>query len=109
MQVELFVQQWKAVTSGSLEGPDGRCYQRRSTRLRRRQVDDLLSAGAPLVLYWFGGQQLDWLDGEDAVGAWQTARRRLTTAVPRPDGDVIWTAGEWASDDGSLVLLTGEC
>jgi len=67
------------------------------------------SPPAPLVLYWYGGGQLDWLDGEDAAEAWRTARQRLTTAVPRPDGNVIWTAGEWLGDDQSLVLLTGSC
>ncbi|MEJ5946478.1 hypothetical protein WDZ17_14365 [Pseudokineococcus basanitobsidens] len=109
MQVELPDEQWDALSSGRLEGPDGRRYQRRSTRMRRRQVDDLLSSGAPLVLYWYGGSQLDWCDGEDARRAWEAARSRLTTSVPRPDGDVVWTAGEWVSDDTSLVLLTGTC
>lgn len=109
MRVGLDVEQWEAVASGSLEGADGRRYQRRSTRMRRRQVDDALGAGAPLALYWFGGRQLDWLDGDDAVQAWRTVRRRLTTSVPRPDGDVVWTAGAWTSDDSLLVLLTGEC
>lgn len=109
MHVELDAEQWHAVTEGTLLGPDGRHYRRRSTRMRRRQVDDLLAAGAPLVLYWYGGGQLDWADGQDAARAWQTARARLITAVPRPDGSVVWTAGEWVSDEASLVLLTGEC
>ncbi len=77
--------------------------------MRRRQVDELLVSGAPLVLYWFGGQQLDWMQGPDAVTAWESARQRLINALPRPDGDVVWTAGEWISDAGSVVLLTGSC
>lgn len=109
MQIGLGSEQWEAVASGSLEGPDGSHYRRRSTRMHRQQVDDLLTVGAPLVLYWYGGGQLDWLDGEDAVGAWRTARQRLTTAVPRSDGDVVWAAGEWLGDGRSLVLLTGTC
>lgn len=109
MKAELSIEQWEAVDSGSLEGPDGRRYQRRSTRMRRRQVDDLLAVGLPLVLYRYGGQQLTWFDGEDVAAAWNTARPRLTASTPRPDGDVIWTAGEWVSEDNSLVLLTGKC
>ncbi len=97
MQVGLAVEQWEAVSSGALQGPDGRRYKRRSTRMRRRQVDDLIAAGVPLVLHWYGGQQLDWFDGADAVTAWEAARPRLRAAVPRPDGDVVWTAGEWVS------------
>lgn len=109
MKVELDGEQWDAVTSGTLRGPDGRVYQRRSTRTRRRQVDDLLADGAPLVLYWYGAGQLDWHDETDAAAAWASARKRLTTSVPKPDGDVVWMAGEWLSDDRSLVLLTGTC
>lgn len=109
MQVHLPDEQWDALSSGSLQGPDGRRYQRRSTRMRRRQVDDLLASGAPLVLYRYGAGQLDWCDGEDATRAWQAVRRRLTSSVPRPDGDVVWTAGEWVGDDASIVLLTGVC
>lgn len=75
----------------------------------RRRIDDLLAAGSPLVLYWYGAGQLDWHDEAEAAAAWATARNRLTTSVPKPDGDVVWTAGEWLSDDRSLVLLTGAC
>lgn len=109
MRVGLAIEQWEAVSSGALEGPDGRRYQRRSTRMRRRQVDDLVAAGVPLVLYWYGGQQVDWFDGADAVAAWEAARPRLTATAPRPDGDVVWTAGEWVSEDESVILLTGRC
>ena len=109
VQVDLAGQQWGAVTSGSLVGPDTRRYQRRSTRMPRRQVEDLLAAGAPLVLYWYGGGQLEWFEGQHAAQTWQTVRPRLTTSVPRPDGDVVWSAGRWVSDDESIVVLTGTC
>lgn len=53
MQVDLAEEHWNDVAAGFLQGPDGRRYQRRSTRMQRRQVDDLVIAGGvPLVCYW---------------------------------------------------------
>lgn len=109
MQVDLVIEQWDAVSSGALRGQDGRRYQRHFTRMRRQQVDELITAGVPLVLYWYGGQQMEWFDSDEAIAAWEAARPRLTASIPHPDGDVVWTAGEWVSEDESLILLTGQC
>lgn len=101
--------QWDAVEHGEVTGPDGTRYVRSSTRAKRRDCDRYLDSGAPLVLYYWGGRQLDWYDGDDALAAWQQARSAVTQ-TPRYRGDDEWTAGVWTSDGGQrLVLLTGHC
>jgi hypothetical protein len=107
--VDLSEAQWFSVTDGEVMGPDGTRYVRRSTKAKRRACDELLTAGSPLVLYYYGGGQLEWTDGDDATSAWAATRSAVTTE-PRLRGDLEWTAGVWQSDDGrALVLLTGHC
>lgn len=114
MIVDLTVAQWDSVELGQLTSPDGTTYARRSTRLRRKAAAELLAEGAPLVLYYFGGRQLDWIDGADAQRQWQVLRPAVTTdrvaSPPARRGGVTWTAGRWESADGAtLVVLTGSC
>ena len=109
VRTDLSEAQWDSVTHGEIVGPDGPKYVRRSTKAKRRDCDDLLGAGAPPVLYYWAGGQLDWHDGDDAGGVWESARASVTTE-PRLRGDLEWTAGVWQSEDGrALVLLTGHC
>lgn len=109
MRADLSVSQWDSVTHGEIVGPDGATYVRRSTKAKRRDCDDLLGAGSPLVMYYWAGGQLDWHDGDEAEGAWAAVRGSVTTQ-PRLRGDVEWTAGVWQTENGrSLVLLTGHC
>ncbi|NAZ76206.1 hypothetical protein GTQ99_12400 [Kineococcus sp. T13] len=74
-----------------MTSPAGLEFTRRSSRIERRDADALIAAGAPLVLYWCGDQQLDHLDGCDALDRWQSV-------------------GRWVShDDQAMLLLTGQC
>lgn len=110
MRASLAEQQWDAVESGQLTLPAGRRFTRGSSRIKRRDADALIAAGVPLVLYWYGGRQLDYFDGSDAVQQWQAVRPAMTTQAPQPGGDVVWTGGRWVSDDDQeMLMLTGQC
>lgn len=110
MRVDLAKVQLNAMERGQLVAPDGTVFVRRSTRAKRRACDEAIENGWPLLLYYWAGNQLDWLDGEDAQREWQTVRSRVTVAEPRPRGDLEWTAGFWTADgDRRLVVLTGHC
>lgn len=93
-----------------MTSPAGRRFTRRSSRIKRRDADALITAGAPLVLYWFSGRQLDYFDGTEAVEQWRVVRHALTSQTPQAGGGVVWTGGFWVGDDeGDLLLLTGQC
>jgi hypothetical protein len=110
VRVSLADQQWDAVESGQLTSPSGLRFIRSSSRMKRRDADALIAAGVPLVLYWYGGHQLDYFDGFEAVEQWQTVRPAVTSQTPQLGGDVVWTGGRWASDDDQEILvLTGQC
>jgi hypothetical protein len=109
MRIDLPDSEWDAVGRGEISSPDGVKFMRSRTRARRRDCDRYVSSGVPLVRYYWGGLQLEWNAGEDAVRAWQDVRSDVTVD-PRPRGDLEWTAGVWTSDDGRrIVLLTGHC
>jgi hypothetical protein len=67
VRASLAEQQWHAVESGQLISPAGQRFTRGSSRIKRRDADVLIATGVPLVLYWYGGRQLDYSDGSDAV------------------------------------------
>ncbi|WP_432572291.1 hypothetical protein [Kineococcus sp. SYSU DK005] len=75
----------------------------------------MIAAGAALVLYWYGGRQLDHLEGMDAVQQWQVVRAAFTSQAPTsrapmPGGDLLWSGGRWVSADGQQALvLIGRC
>ena len=103
-------EQWNAVADGRLTSPAGVRFVRRSTRIRRRDADDMIAAGTPLVLYSFGSGRLDYCDGPEAVQQWNAVGGALVGQEPRPHGDLVWTGGRWLSDDDDeLLLLTGHC
>ncbi|PPK92366.1 hypothetical protein CLV92_115112 [Kineococcus xinjiangensis] len=102
--------QWSAVVEGHLTSPSGVRFVRRSSRIKRRDADAMIAAGTPLVLYYYGGAQLDYCDGAEAVERWKAVRDALVSQDPRPRGDVVWTGGCWVSEGGEeLLLLTGRC
>jgi hypothetical protein len=110
MRADLSERQWLEPEQGQLIGPDQRRFTRRTTRAKRREVDELIADGAPLILYYWGGGQLEWFDGADAETQWQAVRSAVTAQEPRRRGDLEWTAGRWEDDDGRpLVMLTGHC
>ena len=110
VRVDLDDEQWRQVQRGLITGPDARRYSRRTTRAKRTHADALTQDGAPLVLYYWGGEQLTWFDGADAQREWTAVRPRVTSEEPRPRGDVEWTAGRWEDAEGRpLLLLTGHC
>ena len=110
MRVDLSDTQWWDVTGGRLVSPDGVAFLRRGTRAQRRVCDKAMAQGASLVLYCFGGGQLDWLEGADAEEEWRSVRSAVTSEMPRPHGDMIWTAGLWHSEtEQTAVVLTGHC
>lgn len=110
MRLNLSDEHWHEVEQGRLLGPDARRYARRTTRTKRKEADGLVAEGAPIVLFYWAGDQLDWFDGPDAEDQWQAIRPHVISAEPRRKGDIEWTAGRWEDDDGRpLLLLTGHC
>ena len=110
MRASLADQQWDAVGSGQLITPAGRRFTRGSSRIKRRDADALIAAGVPLVLYWYGGRQLDYFDGSDAVQQWRAVRPVVTTQAPQLGGGVVWSGGGWVSgEDQGVLVLTGRC
>lgn len=110
MNTDLADDQWEAVGRGELTAPDGVRYVRRTTRAKRRDCDVLISEGTSLVLFYWAGGQLDWLDGTDADKGWREVRAAVTSNLQPPKGDLQWTAGIWESyESQQIVLLTGTC
>ncbi len=107
---DLSEEQWDAVDAGRLTAPTGTVYDRRSTRLGRRQAALLVDSGRLVVTHWPGGlperTEVVWHDGDDARTAWEGARASVTgdargAASRRP----VVTAGRWESADGDALLV----
>ena len=110
VRVNLGEEQWHEVGQGRLLGPDARRYSRRTTRTKRKEAERLLTDGAPLVLFYWAGGQLDWFDGVDAHDQWKSVRAHVVSTEPRLKGDIEWTAGRWEDEEGQpLLVLTGHC
>ncbi len=96
VHADLAPTQWATVTEERIAAPDGVTWLRRSTRSKRTSCDKIISGGAPLVVYYFAGGQLDWFDGKQAADQWSRVRPHVTL-TPRLRGDLEWTAGIWAN------------
>lgn len=97
---------------GQVTGPDGNSYLRRGTKMSRRQADAMVAAGVPLVLDFYGRDQFEWFDGEDAREIWSEIRPYVTTSDPTARQlakHAMWTAGLWESSDAALLYLIGRC
>jgi hypothetical protein len=109
MRVDLSQTQWETISNGQVFDPVGILWSRHSTKAKRTTCEQLIRAGSPLVLYYYAGGQLEWLDGDDANDQWSQLRAHVTSA-PRLRGDLEWTAGLWVDvHEHRLVLLTGHC
>ncbi|GAA3675463.1 hypothetical protein GCM10022237_38760 [Nocardioides ginsengisoli] len=97
----------------TVTGADGEVYARRTTRMARRQADELIAAGTPLVFERYGDALFDWCDGADAASVWASERTYVITSEPTAKQlakHAMWTAGLWESGDGArLVYLSGRC
>src|ERR1700712_3323821 len=83
---------------GKVTGADSRAYTRRGTKAKRSVGDDLVAAGAPLVLDMWSRGQLEWFDGTEAAQAWQEVRPYVVAAEPTTkqlSKHEMWTAGVW--------------
>jgi hypothetical protein len=111
MQLDLTEEDWRRLSDAVLLAPSGSTFARRSTRSKRAEVDDLVAAGCPLVIYSYGVGELRWLEGDDARARWAKERQHLTSGEPRPSRKhTVWTAGRWEDGEGkTLILLTGHC
>jgi hypothetical protein len=110
MRVELSEENFHEAERGVLVAPDGRRYTRRTTRTKRKDADQLVADGFPLVLYYWAGGQLEWFDGADAQLQWKAVRTHVIAGPPRAKGPIEWTAGRWEAEDGSpALILTGHC
>ena len=104
MRLVLSDGEFDALGSGQLASPDGRTYTRRSTRMKRRDVDAVVAAGSPVVT-WFPGGALVWHDADDAPRAWAQERPLLTAEAPDPAKRESVTAGRWETADGHPAVV----
>jgi hypothetical protein len=98
------------VEAGQFTAPTGTEYVRRSTRLKRKAVDELLARGVPLLTYWPGGlpekTRLSWHDGLDAPAAWSDARPNFISEEPKPPRrSAVATAGKWEAEGGEVAVV----
>lgn len=98
---------------GRITGADGKAYGRQGTKAKRAVADELIAAGAPLVLESFGAGQFEWFDGEDATEEWSRVRPYVISTAPTSKQlakHAWWNAGVWETADGSRLLhLSGHC
>jgi hypothetical protein len=98
---------------GKITGADECAYSRRGTKTKRSVCDELVEAGAPLVLYMYSSGQFEWFDGSDASEAWADVHPYVIATDPTTKQlakHEMWTAGIWESDEGrQLIYLTGSC
>src|SRR4051795_6628582 len=57
---------------GSLMGPDGATYRRTDRRLKRRECQELVGAGTPVVTYTWSAYSsgLSWFDAPESLEIW---------------------------------------
>ncbi|ONH23316.1 hypothetical protein BL253_33375 [Pseudofrankia asymbiotica] len=111
MRYDLARDQWSAIDTGTVMGPDGRRYMRRGTRMKRKQAGALVASGCPLLVYWPGGlpekTRVEWFDGTDALSAWSSHRSAVTTDPSQTAKGSTLTAGLWESvEEEPLLVLT---
>ncbi|MDP3966906.1 MAG: hypothetical protein Q8Q02_01390 [Nocardioides sp.] len=98
---------------GKVTGADGRGYTRRGTKAKRNVADELVNAGAPLVLEMYSTGQFEWFDGDEAKRTWEAVRPHVISTEPthkQLDKHEWWNAGVWEDGTGVQVLyLTGFC
>ena len=96
--------EFNALARGELSGLDGRTYNRRTTRMNRKDAAAMVDAGRPVVIYGEGGE-LVWLDGHDTASAWAQIRDVLTADAPDHRRGESVTGGRWESLDGGELLV----
>jgi hypothetical protein len=74
--------------------PDWRTFSLGTPRIEPPEVEALIEAGCPVVIYFPGGRLL-WHDEDDAWPAWADARSAAETV----------TAGRWESADGGTAVV----
>ena len=100
--------EFRELPDGALEGPDGIVYRRTPARLKRRQSNELVAAGAPIVTQVYP-EGLTWHDGTAAVAVWLEIKPRLIEGKPPPVRDLQWVGHLWESDSGDpLLYFEGE-
>ncbi len=91
---------------GSVVGPNGTIFRRTDRKLRRRECDELVRAGAPVVTNQSYGDGLEWWDGPDAATRWTRIAPLLVSGSEQPREG--WRAHLWESDEGDqLVCFEG--
>lgn len=87
---------------GSVQGPEGDVFRRTERKLKRRECDDLIRSGAPIMtdVYPDG---LEWWDAADAGTRWVQISPLL---VNRRSASVHegWVAHLWESESGAAVV-----
>ena len=96
--------EFNALAAGRLAAPDGRTYNRRTTRMKRKAAAAMVESAVPVVVYREGGE-LEWLDGDDARSVWAEIRGAVTSEAPDPRRGESVTAGLWGSPDGAELLV----
>lgn len=74
-------------------------------------VEELVLAGAPFVLYYWARGQFEWFEVDEAAEQWAVGS--VLGVISREPGrrkvSLEWTGGTCESEAKSLVLLTGHC
>lgn len=87
---------------GSVESPTGVVFRRTERKLKRRECDDLIRDGAPIMtdVYPAG---LVWWDGADAQERWVEISPRLVNRR-LPSVHEGWVAHVWEGENGDPVV-----
>lgn len=88
---------------GSVEAPNGAVFRRAERKLKRRECDDLIRDGVPIMtdVYPAG---LVWWDGADAQERWVEIAPLLVSRR-LPSVHEGWVAHLWENEDGDPVVL----
>jgi hypothetical protein len=78
---------------GKVTGADGVGYTRRATKAKRSIADDLVNAGAPLVLEMYGSGQFEWFEGDDAKRTWEAVRPFATSSEGENGEQLLYLTG----------------
>jgi len=88
---------------GSLVSPSGETYSRTPERIKRRNGNAYIAAGAAVVTEVYP-EGLTWFEGEAAQATWQEVLPRLVVGRAPDPVDLQWVGHVWRGDRGGTLL-----